>query len=213
MFLCCFYSKTWLIRCLIFFYLTKKWVSCLVVSPLKIPQVSNLLHTTLVQDKKPLAPSVLKYHNWSCNPPVDTLNWEAACCWQGKALSVNQRVNMEVWGKDSDKPAESRRGEREENTAFLLCRFLSHCLCELFVEGLLCPFAVFCCRCLFQHLCFKELNTPALCSPNPPCDSLTGPRWPLRSLVFVRQRAPPFWMWTAENILRHLKRDVSWPWD
>lgn len=128
------------------------------------------------------------------------------------------RVKAEVRSKDSVKPAERTRGGREKDAAFLLSR----CFCLLFAEGPLLVFFCYCC--LFQHLCFKELNAPSPASVLliPPPDSLTGPRTRLQRAL----RSPVCFLFfsftpsypiqvkvclliTGENTMRHLKCEVS----
>lgn len=106
-----------------------------------------------------------------------------------------------MWSKDSDKPAERQRGEREKpstsfvqvcHTAFVCC--LSEAYCSLL--------GCFVTIAYFSISASKSWALP-LCSHNPPSDSLTGPRtWlqrALRALVFFQQphpskryRTPPF---------------------
>lgn len=78
-------------------------------------------------------------------------------------------------GELKTRPKRAGREERKNSISFVdrLPR-------RLFAETLLSPVAVFCC--LFQHLCFKELNAP-FCSPNPSTNSLTR-HWPLSSPGF-----------------------------
>lgn len=119
---------------------------------------------------KPLAPSILKYHNWYwpwkvCTSwTLDAANWGMLLTGRGAESEAKSRCGGGQRGKDSDKPAARQRGGTRGKHSISFVQVLSHCLCVLFVGGLLFPIGVFCYCCLFQHLCFKELNTPPLFS-------------------------------------------------